>query len=96
LARNLLIFALLLLPGCYEQGGNIGRLEAVWGRLGTSEGRFQKPRAIAIDRHDHLYIVDMTARIQVLTTDGQFLRQWPTPIITACWSIRRKANCCGP
>ena len=29
---------------------------------------------MAIDRDDHLYIVDMTARIQVFTTDGQFLR----------------------
>ena len=34
---------------------------------------------MAIDRDDHLYIVDMTARIQVFTTDGRFLRGWQTP-----------------
>jgi len=51
----------------------------VWGRRGWSQGRFQKPRAIAIDQHDHLYIVDTTGRIQVFTAAGQWLRQWKTP-----------------
>ena len=34
---------------------------------------------MAIDRDDRLYIVDMTARIQVFNTDGDFLRYWQTP-----------------
>jgi sugar lactone lactonase YvrE len=34
---------------------------------------------MAIDRQDHLYIVDMTARIQVFDTAGNFLRGWHTP-----------------
>jgi DNA-binding beta-propeller fold protein YncE len=39
-----------------------------------------KPRAVAIDAHDHLYIVDYTARIQVFDRDGNFLdRCWTTP-----------------
>lgn len=57
----------------------MGELEAVWGRRGISEGRFQKPRAITIDRNDQLYIVDMTARIQVFDTQGRYLRGWQTP-----------------
>ena len=34
---------------------------------------------MAIDRNDHIYIVDMTARIQVFTPDGTFLSKWQTP-----------------
>ena len=40
----------------------------------------QKPRAIAIDAHDQLYLVDMTARIQVYDADGKYLRGWRTPV----------------
>ena len=56
-----------------------GRIESVWGGPGNREGRFQKPRAIAIDAADQLYIVDMRACIQVFAADGQFVRQWRTP-----------------
>jgi sugar lactone lactonase YvrE len=65
--------------GCNRDQTSNGELKAVWGRRGISDGRFQKPRAMAIDREDRLYIVDMTARIQVFDTDGQFLRGWSTP-----------------
>jgi len=66
-------------------GGCSGRTDAgsvpdkVWGRLGAGKGQFSKPRAIAIDAQDHLYIVDMTARIQVFDADGNFIRVWQTP-----------------
>ncbi len=66
--------------GCDEHGDSAGRLLAVWGRRGVSDGRFNKPRAMTIDARDELYIVDITARIQVFTTDGQFLRGWQTPV----------------
>jgi len=65
--------------GCHGEGAGIGTLEAVWGRRGVSDGRLQKPRAVAIDDQDCIYIVDMTARIQVFNTDGRFLRGWRTP-----------------
>ena len=35
---------------------------------------------MTIDRQDQIYIVDITARIQVFTTHGQFVRGWQTPI----------------
>lgn len=57
----------------------MGSLEKVWGRRGRSEGRFQKPRAMAIDAQGRIYIVDMTARIQVFDDQGRFLRAWRTP-----------------
>ena len=71
--------ALVGVTGCNRDSANIGTLESVWGRLGISNGRFQKPRAMAIDKQDRLYIVDMTAQIQVFDCDGNFLRSWQTP-----------------
>lgn len=56
-----------------------GTLEAMWGRRGSAPGMLNKPRAIAIDQDDLLYIVDMTPRISVFTGDGQYLRGWQTP-----------------
>lgn len=67
------------LAGCTRNESNSGSLEKVWGRRGVSDGRFQKPRAMTIDKQDRLYIVDMTARIQVFDADGNFLRSWQTP-----------------
>jgi DNA-binding beta-propeller fold protein YncE len=67
---------LLLLSGCTPSD----QAEIVWGRRGTQPGDFRRPRAIAIDAHDRLYIVDFTARIQVFDRDGKFLdRCWTTP-----------------
>ncbi len=76
-----LIFALGVVSavGCGDNQGSIGRLEKIWGRRGISDGRFQKPRAMAIDSRDRVHIVDMTARIQVFDTEGQFLYGWQTP-----------------
>lgn len=68
-----------LLSGCGSPGGESGRLDAVWGGPGTSPGKLQKPRAIAIDQDDNLYIVDITPRISVFTPDGKYLRGWQTP-----------------
>ena len=67
------------IAGCEWSTESTGRLDKVWGRRGVSDGRFQKPRAMAIDADDRIYIVDMTARIQVFTPDGEFLRGWSTP-----------------
>jgi sugar lactone lactonase YvrE len=65
--------------GCTHDEANIGSFDKVWGRRGISDGRFQKPRAMTIDKQDRLYIVDMTARIQVFDADGKFIRSWQTP-----------------
>src|SRR5262249_18860560 len=62
---------LLFMSGC---GGPRAVPEVVWGRQGVQDGDFSKPRAIAIDKQDRLYIVDFTARIQVFDRDGKHLR----------------------
>ncbi|MEM6471027.1 MAG: hypothetical protein AAF802_15820, partial [Planctomycetota bacterium] len=64
--------------GCVGSGST-SEPDLLWGRRGQSEGRFLKPRAIAIDRNDLLYIVDTTGRIQVFDADGEWLRAWKTP-----------------
>jgi len=65
--------------GCTSTSSAYQLPEKVWGRLGGGNGQFSKPRAIAIDAADQLYIVDMTARIQVFDVDGKFIRGWQTP-----------------
>lgn len=66
--------------GCIgKHSSAAGRLEKVWGLAGSSPGRLFRPRAVAIDKVDLLYIVDMTPQIQVFTSDGVFVRGWQTP-----------------
>jgi sugar lactone lactonase YvrE len=77
----LLVFVVSL--GCDDDRSATGRVETVWGTRGISPGRLQKPRAMTIDADDHLYIVDMTARIQVFDADGGYLRGWQTPVHVA-------------
>jgi len=64
--------------GCVATGGP-SQVDLVWGRRGLSDRRFLKPRAIAIDPLDQLYIVDTTGRIQVFDVDGNHLRTWTVP-----------------
>src|SRR5438046_772594 len=73
--------AATVLTGCGSRSEpqSTGSLEKVWGGRGLGPGLFQKPRALAIDAEDRLYIVDMTARIQVFTRDGEYLHSWQTP-----------------
>lgn len=65
--------------GCSSGSSDDQPPDLIWGRLGAGDGQFSKPRAMAIDANDQLYIVDMTARIQVFDPDGKFIRGWKTP-----------------
>lgn len=67
------------MAGCVARHRNRPIVERVWGTFGTGRGQFRKPRAVAIDPEDRLYIVDTTARIQVFDRDGRYLRGWSTP-----------------
>ena len=72
-------FAGLLLAGCVAATGTINSDTYVWSSKGLDDGRFIKPRAIAINELDQLFIVDKTSRIQVFDRDGKFIRSWRTP-----------------
>src|SRR5437773_1727222 len=75
--RAALLGALLLAAGC---GGASATPELVWGKRGIQPGDLVKPRAVAIDANDRLYLVDWTARIQVFDRDGNYLgRTWKPP-----------------
>ena len=77
-ARSILPALLLAaLAGC---ASDPAEPEVVWGKQGVQDGELSRPRAIAIDSHDRLYIVDFTARIQVYDRDGKYLgKTWSTP-----------------
>ncbi len=68
-----------LAAGCERDWADAGRLDKVWGERGISEGRLQKPRAMAFAPEDEIYLVDMTARVQVFDTDGNYRRGWRMP-----------------
>jgi DNA-binding beta-propeller fold protein YncE len=82
LAQGLLASgAALLATGCGsgDNTGNRGRWLQQFGRHGISPGRFTKPRGVAVDAQDQIYIVDLTARIQVFDRDYNYVRHWQTP-----------------
>ena len=79
--RGCWLIASCIAGGCLSDVSPPGKPEQVWGRRGISAGRLQKPRAMAIDAENQLYIVDMTGRIQVFSATGEYLRGWRTPAI---------------
>ena len=51
----------------------------VIGSRGTGPGQFNKPRSLATDNLDNLYVVDMTGRVQKFSPEGEFLLGWQMP-----------------
>jgi DNA-binding beta-propeller fold protein YncE len=51
------------------------------GQRGLADGRFQTPRAIALDQDDHIFVVDKSGRIQRFDPSGKFVVGWRTPEI---------------
>ncbi len=84
-AAGTLAFAfpgLVLQTGCTSSLPNgLQTPDLVIGQRGLSDGRFQKPRAIAIDSKDMIYVVDKTGRIQKFDDRGKFILGWRTPAI---------------
>ncbi|MBA4189074.1 MAG: hypothetical protein C0467_13835 [Planctomycetaceae bacterium] len=60
---------LVFLVGCARGD----RPDKVWGSRGVQDGAFVRPRAAVIDRQDHLWVVDFTARVQAFDFDGKHL-----------------------
>lgn len=51
----------------------------VLGKRGNGAGEFNKPRSVAVDQQDNLYVVDMTGRVQKFSASGQYLLSWQMP-----------------
>jgi len=51
----------------------------VIGSRGAGLGEFNKPRSVAVDEQDNLYVVDMTGRVQKFSPAGEFLGFWQMP-----------------
>ena len=64
-----------------KENAQVNGPDLIIGQRGLSDGRFQKPRAIAIDSVDMIYVVDKTGRIQKFDDEGKFILGWRTPAI---------------
>jgi ABC-type Fe3+ transport system permease subunit/DNA-binding beta-propeller fold protein YncE len=51
----------------------------VIGSRGVGVGELNKPRSVAVDKQDNLYVVDMTGRVQKFSSNGVFLLSWQMP-----------------
>ena len=78
---TLLVFSALI-GGCSRspepQLRFFQRVEVI-GRRGTGAGELNKPRSVAVDAEDNLYVVDMTGRVQKFSPQGEFLLSWQMP-----------------
>jgi ABC-type spermidine/putrescine transport system permease subunit II/DNA-binding beta-propeller fold protein YncE len=82
--------ALVLFAGCSPApSGNSAPLSSrlferaeVIATRGTGPGEVNKPRSVAVDHDDNLYVADMTGRIQKFSPDGRFRLSWQMPNTT--------------
>src|SRR5207249_987962 len=49
------------------------------GSRGVGVGQLNKPRSVAVDLHDNVFVVDMTGRVQQFSPNGTFLLSWQMP-----------------
>ena len=61
------------------------------GHRGVGVGELNKPRSVAIDAQDNLYVVDMTGRVQKFSSNGVYLLSWQMPQTD---KGRPKGMCC--
>ena len=78
-----IVFVLVLVLGCDRESEHFDSTlfsgVEVIGRRGAGAGELNKPRSLAIDRDDNLYVVDMTGRVQKFSPQGKFLLLWQMP-----------------
>ena len=80
------LLCLLLGAGCSRDPSTGGALQSrffsrveIIGSRGSALGQFNKPRSVAVDGQDNLYVVDMTGRVQKFSPQGEFLLSWQLP-----------------
>ena len=86
---SLLAIGYGLLAGCSPEASDspslnslnsqfFSRVEII-GSRGTAPGQLNKPRSVAVDASDNLFVVDMTGRVQKFSPAGDFLASWQMP-----------------
>ena len=87
IALMLITWPFLFLCGCAPKSSpNEAPLQSqlfarvqIIGSRGTGIGQLNKPRSVAVDAHDNLYVVDMTGRVQKFSPQGAFVLSWQMP-----------------
>ncbi len=85
LRSTLLLSVLLcLLAGCDRRPdallhSNLFADVKIIGSRGVGVGQLNKPRSVAVDAQDSLYVVDMTGRVQKFDSNGVFQLSWQMP-----------------
>jgi sugar lactone lactonase YvrE len=74
----------------FDKDGNFVKS---WGQLGSEQGNFNLPHAIAVDSKGRLYVADRNnARVQVFDQNGKFLDEWRNIVIPcAFWMTKDDA-----
>src|SRR5204863_6989373 len=74
-------------PGCAPESHSdhaslasriFNRVEVI-GYRGVGVGELNKPRSVAVDKQDNLYVADMTGRVQKFSSNGVFMLSWQMP-----------------
>lgn len=76
----------LTVCGCSPEGSRGTHIDSsifshveIIGSRGTSPGQFSKPRSVAVDSQDNVFVADMTGRIQKFSPNGEYLLSWRMP-----------------
>jgi DNA-binding beta-propeller fold protein YncE len=81
------VAVMLLIAGCAPSPpssqaplqSQLFRRVQIIGSRGVGVGELNKPRSVAVDAQDNLYVVDMTGRVQKFSSNGVFLLSWQLP-----------------
>jgi len=83
---GLIVSSILFLSGCKVRTASDTAIESeifdrvqIVGTRGVGVGQLNKPRSVAIDGQDNLFVVDMTGRVQKFSPNGAFLLSWQMP-----------------
>ena len=82
-----LLLTSTFLAGCSQKGGTVSTPVKsrffsevqIIGRRGTALGQFNKPRSVAVDTNDNIFVIDMTGRLQKFSPSGEYLSSWQMP-----------------
>jgi ABC-type Fe3+ transport system permease subunit/DNA-binding beta-propeller fold protein YncE len=80
------ICSIILFTSCTFRSSSDTTLESelfsrvqIIGSRGVGVGQLNKPRSVAVDAQDNLFVVDMTGRVQKFSPNGVFLLSWQMP-----------------